>query len=52
MISIYYNDWFYYYNYFSFYSMNTSIIHISEPSFLDKELYDFIIEPKILLYYI
>lgn len=52
MISIYYNDWHYYNSNISFFIINTNIIYINEPSFLDKELYEFIIEPKFLLYYI
>ena len=52
MINIYYNDWHYYHLNFSFFIMNTTIIYIIEPSFIDKELYEYVIEPKFLLYYI
>jgi hypothetical protein len=53
MINFYYNDWWHYqYSNFSFFKIDMNIIHLKEVSFLDKELYDFIIEPKFLLYYI
>lgn len=52
MITLYYNDWHYYISNISFFIINTNIIYINEPSFLDKELYEYIIEPKFLLYYI
>jgi len=53
MIKFYYNDWLHYqYSKFSFFRIDINIIHLNEISFLEKELYDFIIEPKFLLYYI
>jgi hypothetical protein len=52
MINLYYNDWYYQNSNFSFFKIDMNIIHLEEISFLDKELYDFIIEPKFLLYYI
>jgi len=52
MIKIYYNNWFSYINNLSFFVMNAKIIYTNQISFLDEELYEYIIEPKIILYYI
>jgi len=50
MINIYYNDWYFLNSNISFFSINTNIIYMYEPSFLDKELYDFIIEPTFSIF--
>ena len=43
MINIYYNDCYNYHSYISFFTIN-------EPSFLDKELYEYIIEPNFSIF--
>lgn len=50
MINIYYNDWHHYYSNISFFIINTNIIYINEPSFLEKELYEYIIEPNFSIF--